>query len=393
LRARRVVAVVAVAVAAVGILAGGFYGWGVLAEQRVDAAYEVLDARVESLDEAQGALEARTRSAQGEADQARTVVASGTFAADTDPAAAPLREALVALDLALTTAVVEDGGAEGGETPAAQPVEDGGARAVEEPPIVIPWQVMDEAAEVEAQAYRANVAANELLTAAETTADAEEALGAAEVTYFGAVAARGRAEIETNALASRKSQVDLGYLLAQAEDPAQSAAWHGGFLDSVEAGVQTLRDSQAVEEAELADPALETRREIEAYARSLSAGVVLDFVWAPEVSGLGEGWLSGTAETYSSDGGWSIISLNYSVEEAWAEGDENAWAIVAHEVGHTQFIRESCEPLFTGPVFSSDHEMWATAWSIGLGYDLPGSGIEAYGRPSDEQIATAAQCR
>ncbi|MCS5724157.1 hypothetical protein N1028_06025 [Herbiconiux sp. CPCC 203407] len=389
MRARRVVAVVAVAAATVGILAGGFFGWGVLAEQRADAAYEVLDARVESLDDARGALEARTRSAQGEADRVRTVVASGAFAADTDPAAAPLREALVSLDLALTAA-----GTHQADEPAAdEPAEDGGARAVEEPPVVIPWQVMDEAAEVEAQAYRANVAANELLTAAETTAGAEEALGEAEVTYFAAVAARGRAEIETNALASRKSQVDLGYLLAQAEDPAQSAAWHGGFLDSVQAGVQTLRDSQGLEEAELADPALETRREIEAYARSLSAGVELDFVWAPEVSGLGEGWLSGTAETYSSDGGWSIISLNYSVEQAWAEGDENARAIVAHEVGHTQFIRESCEPLFTGPVFSSDHEMWATAWSIGLGYDLPGSGIEAYGRPSDEQIATAAGCR
>jgi hypothetical protein len=388
-RGRGVAAVVTVAAAALVILAGGFCAWGVLAEQRADAAYQVLDARLESFDEAQGALEARTRSAQGEADRVRTVVASGTFAADTDAAAPPVRDALVALDLALSAAHLDDGG----EATAGRPAEDGGARTVEDPPVVIPWRVMDEAAEAEAQAYRANVAANELLTAAEVAAGAEEALGAAEVTYFAAVAARGRAEIETNTLATRKSQVDLGYLLAQAEDPAQAAAWHGGFLDSVQAGVQTLRDSQAVEEAELADPALETRRAIEAYARSLSAGVVLDFVWAPEVSGLGEGWLSGTAETYSSDGGWSIISLNYTVEEAWAAGDENARAIVAHEVGHTQFIRESCEPLFTGPVFASDHEMWATAWSIGLGYDLPGSGIEAYGRPSDEQIATAAQCR
>lgn len=394
MRTCRIVAAVAVAAAAAGILVGGFFGWGVFAEQRADAAHEVLETRIEALDEAQGVLGARTRSAQREADRVRTVVASGAFAADTDAAAAPLREALVSLDLALSEAEPEDGdaaadgGAEGDRLN-----DDGGAGAVEEPPVVIPWQVLEEAAEVEARAYRANVEANELLTAAATTADAEEALGASEVTYFAAVAARGRTEIEMNALASRKSQVDLGHLLAAAEDPAQAASWHGGYLDSIQAGVQAVRDSQAVEEAELADPALETRREIEAYARSLSAGVVLDFVWAPEVSGLGEGWLSGTAETYSSDGGWSIISLNYTVEEAWAEGDDNARAIVAHEVGHTQFIRESCEPLFTGPVFGSDHEMWATAWSISLGYDLPGSGIEAYGRPSDEQIATAAECR
>ena len=39
------------------------------------------------------------------------------------------------------------------------------------------------------------------------------------------------------------------------------------------------------------------------------------------------------------------------------------------------------------------HEMWATAWAIGMGYDLPGSGTEFYGRPTDVQIAVAAQCR
>ena len=55
--------------------------------------------------------------------------------------------------------------------------------------------------------------------------------------------------------------------------------------------------------------------------------------------------------------------------------------------------RWSCAPIFEGPEFRSDHEMWATAWAIGMGYELPGAGIEAYGRPTDAQIAAAAACR
>jgi hypothetical protein len=133
------------------------------------------------------------------------------------------------------------------------------------------------------------------------------------------------------------------------------------------------------------------RNEIEAYARSISHGVTLDFDWSAEVSGKGEGWYSGTAETYDSDGGWSIISLNYPVENDWYS-EPNPRALVTHEVGHTQIYRDDCRALFTGPVFDGDQEAWATAWAIAQGFDLPGSGIEAYGRPTDEQIATAARC-
>ncbi len=62
-----------------------------------------------------------------------------------------------------------------------------------------------------------------------------------------------------------------------------------------------------------------------------------------------------------------------------------------HEVGHTQAIRPTCTPIFEGaPSSGGDHEMWATAWAIGMGYDLPGAGIEAYGPPTDAQIAAAA---
>ncbi|MFB2586827.1 hypothetical protein [Herbiconiux liukaitaii] len=381
------------AAAVVGLLVAlvvAYWGWGFVAEQRTDSAYSVLDARMGSLREAQGALVEQWGTTQRQADRVRTVVSSAPFAGDTDASAEALRSALGSLDLTLTAARTQ---ADAATSAWPDGDEDGGAQAVEKPPLVVPWEQMAEAEEVEAAADRANLTANELLAAAVDTSSSEQSLSEAEVAYFASLSTRARAEAEASTLATKKSRVDLGLLLDQAADPSQSGSWTSAFIDTLEAARQGVRESQALEAAELADPALETRREIEAYARSLSAGVVLDFVWAPEVSGLGDGWLSGTAETYSGDGGWSIITLNYTVEEAWEAGDDNARAIVAHEVGHTQFIREVCEPLFTGPVFNSDHETWATAFSIGLGFDIPGSGIEAYGRPTDEQVATAAQCR
>ncbi|MCS5716248.1 hypothetical protein NVV95_17000 [Herbiconiux sp. CPCC 205716] len=392
-RRRRVLRAVGVAAGLVGLVAllvGGFFGWTVVADQRRADAAALLTDRQSDAVEALGALTARTRSSQAEADRVREVVGSAPFAADPDPTAEPLRTALGALDLALFEAT------EAAAAPAPAPTDEPSATEpapANAPGLTLPWELTAEADQLEADAHRADTVATTLLATAEATDAAEEAVVTAEATYFSSLATRAQSEIDTNTLASRKSQVDLSYLIDTAADPALADYRDAEFVASLDSARQALRDSQAVEAAEADDPAFATRREIEAYARSLSAGVVLDFVWAPEVNGLGENWLSGTAETYDSDGGWSIISLNYTVEEAWADGDENARALVAHEVGHTQVIRDVCEPLFTGPVFASDHETWATAWSIGLGFDLPGSGIEAYGRPTDDQIATAAGCR
>ena len=71
----------------------------------------------------------------------------------------------------------------------------------------------------------------------------------------------------------------------------------------------------------------------------------------------------------------------------------NAKAVVVHEVGHTQVLRQACYDIFAAAPFDGDHETWATAWAIGMGYDLPGSGIEMYGRPSDAQIEASKACR
>lgn len=169
--------------------------------------------------------------------------------------------------------------------------------------------------------------------------------------------------------------------------PSTSAA---GFTELATA-VDEVRASHAAEEARRLE--YPVRSEVEAFARSIAFGVTLDFVWAYEVAGVtSDAWYAGTAEFWEDGGGWGHITLSESISDAWG-GDENARAIVVHEVGHTQVVRDACRAIFDGPAFEGDHETWATAWAIGMGYDLPGAGIEAYGRPSSEQIDAASGCR
>ena len=157
------------------------------------------------------------------------------------------------------------------------------------------------------------------------------------------------------------------------------------------AAVADVRASHAAEQQHRNDHP--RRAEIESFARSIAAGVELEFAWAYAVAGLSsDEWYSGTAEFKDDGAGWGLISLTESIEREWG-ADENAKAVVVHEVGHTQVLREACYEIFAAEPFAGDHEMWATAWAIGMGYDLPGAGIEAYGRPSDAQIAAASACR
>ena len=199
---------------------------------------------------------------------------------------------------------------------------------------------------------------------------------------------RADAEVDANPLASYRTVLGVQHLVDAGGVEGQSTS-ATGFTALAEA-VAALRASHA--EAEAARSEHPVRAEVEAFARSISQGVTLDFAWAYEVAGVtSDGWYAGTAEFWPDDGGWGHITLSHSIEDSW--GDENARAVVVHEVGHTQAIRPTCAPIFEGPAFQRDHETWATAWAIGMGYDLPGAGIEAYGRPTDAQIAAAAQCR
>jgi len=382
-------------VVAAGLLAGGFWAWSAVASAdhesavagRTDALSDERDAAV--------AFEARMRSADNVLTRVQSVAASPEFAADTSAESEPFRAAVAGLD-----AVVQENGplrevAASHSATVAPAMEDALATLdgrSDDAAYRPPWELAAATEATTAEAREARDTSNSLNAANNAAAEAEEALDDRENAYFSALGARGTATIAGSPLASKATQVDFTRWIEQASDSAGSSSRDGTFLASFAAAERAVTESQATMAAEQNDPALAVRHEIEAYARSISNGMTLDFVWAPEVSGLGEGWLSGTAQTWDTDGGWAIISLNYPVEEQWGS-DRNPRAVVTHEVGHTQAYRDACWPLFSGPVFNEDHEMWATAWAIGMGFDLPGSGIEAYGRPSDEQIAVAAQCR
>ena len=233
----------------------------------------------------------------------------------------------------------------------------------------------ESAARFEVSTDAVRVASNDLAVASEDLAAGSYELAAVELAAHPSASYRTRLELQGLLDGTRATGV-----------PAGSAA---GFTELATA-VADVRASHAAEEArKLAFPA---RAEVEAFARSLAFGVTLDFTWAYEVAGVtSDAWYAGTAEFWEEGGGWGHITLSESISDSW--DDENARAVVVHEVGHTQVIREACKAMFEGPAFAGDHETWATAWAIGMGYDLPGAGIEAYGRPSPEQIASSTGCR
>jgi hypothetical protein len=243
------------------------------------------------------------------------------------------------------------------------------------------WEISELAPERLGAAVRQE-AATATVQAARAEVDA-----AAEVVAAGA-RETARAELAAHPAATFPTRQALQRLLDDAEGTGSPVIGADGFT----ALATAVADVRASHEAEVARAAqFPVRAEIEAFARSIANGVELDFAWAYEVAGMtSDVWLAGTAEFELDGPDWGLITLTESVEQAWGL-DPNAKAVVVHEVGHTQVVRDACRPLFDD--FGGDHEAWATAWAIGMGYDVPGAGIEAYGRPSDAQVAAAAGCR
>jgi hypothetical protein len=160
-----------------------------------------------------------------------------------------------------------------------------------------------------------------------------------------------------------------------------------GYLGAAHA----LEASHAEEIAEKAGPLLERRLAVQAFARSISGGVLLDFDWAVTVNGYGtQGSYGGTSYWYAADGGYATITLSDSVATSWPGA--GVQSLVAHEVGHA--ILSKCTDLFfESDFYAGEEESWATAWAIGMGYTADGNGESIYGRPADGLIALSTQCR
>lgn len=154
--------------------------------------------------------------------------------------------------------------------------------------------------------------------------------------------------------------------------------------------VAAMRASHDAERAEKSGALFDRRLAAEEFARSLSGDVLLDFDWAPIVIGYGAGdSMAGTAVFADSDyGPYATITLTDSVARLWPSA--RSQALVAHEVGHAVATR--CSTLFDW-TSDAEHEEWATAWAISMGFTNDANGVQAYGYPSQAMLDRAATCR
>ncbi len=148
----------------------------------------------------------------------------------------------------------------------------------------------------------------------------------------------------------------------------------------------------ATEQAELAEkigPLQAERMEIEAFARSLAPGVLLEFDWNQVVNNAGyNGSMGGLTTWWWDDPDRAVIELSNSVAEQWPA--DRSKALVAHEVGHA--ISVKCEDMYDSSTQDSI-EKWATAWAISMGFSDDANGVWAYGYPPQSYIDAAYGCR
>jgi hypothetical protein len=160
------------------------------------------------------------------------------------------------------------------------------------------------------------------------------------------------------------------------------------YSDLETAASQMLASEQA-ELAEKAGPLYGARLEIEAFARSLAPGVLLDFDWSELVNGYGYAdSMGGYATWWYQDPGYATIELSDSVAAYWPGA--RSQALVAHEVGHA--ISVKCDGMYDD-TNQDNIEAWATAWAISMGYTDVANGTSAYGPPPQSMIDAAAGCR
>lgn len=342
--------------------------------ERIAAQSVVAEAKV---DEAVGELEGAATLADGQALEA-TQLAEGLVEGYGD---AELGAALLA-DAAATDELVA--AAQQVETPVPVPTDAGVL-----PPI---WVSTGEVLALQAHLTELDEVGRDASAQLGALADAEQRLAEARTELYADAAADAQAQLDASPFATYESRITAMHAIAQEGEDWFAETDSAEGYDVLVTAVADVQASQAAEAARRAEPEYATRGPIEEFARSIAHGVQLDFTWDHVVNGLSsDEWYSGTAQYWYGDGGWGKINLSYSIDWNYAD-DVNAKAVVVHEVGHVQVVREECAPIFEGPAFNSDDEVWATAWAIASGYDVPGSGIEAYGRPSDEQIAAAAGC-
>jgi hypothetical protein len=309
-----------------------------------------------------------------EVDSATTVLGA---AAD-GLVAAEARDALqAALDAATATA-------EEAESAAATPLPDAPA----EKPFWT-WEIATASDEYRQAGEDAEAAAADFAGAREQLVDAQSDLDDAAVALFASVGPVSQGLLAENVSARTGAVIALRDAAADVTGATDLSSLTVGQFTIYATSAAQLRASQKAELAEKKGPLLDERLAVEAFARSLAGGVLLDFDWKPIVIGFGQGdSMGGTATWNSADGGFSTITLSNSVARLWPSA--RAKALVAHEVGHS--ISAKCYEKFDWESADANEE-WATAWAISQGFTSDANGVQAYGEPRRSMIEKAKTCR
>lgn len=250
------------------------------------------------------------------------------------------------------------------------------------------WELFGATSELEQRRHDLDVLSDELAVASAETADTQEAVVESGLAVINAAGAAAPAFEAAHLSARNEAVIALRDAAAEAiaatmvdEDAATA------YVSLQDAAARVVA-TEGEELAEKSGPLLNARLEIEAFARSLAPGVLLDFDWSPVVSGAGyNGSMGGYTTWWWGESGARRSSSN-SVAEQWPS--TRSKALVAHEVGHA--ISVKCQSMYDSSTQDSI-EKWATAWAISMGYTDDANGVWAYGYPPQNYIDAAAGCR
>ncbi|WP_298040591.1 hypothetical protein [uncultured Microbacterium sp.] len=251
------------------------------------------------------------------------------------------------------------------------------------------WELFDESRRFDALRDDATTAEDEFTTAA---AQADEAALDVSTSAFVVIteAAEASAAFESAHIGARNT--DIIALRRAAQELAERTDFDAEAVEgyvALETAAAAMIASEAAEVAEKQGPLYDARLEVEAFARSLAPGVLLDFDWSPIVNGYGHSdSMAGYATWWYGEPGHANIELTDSVAAYWP--GERSKSLVAHEVGHA--ISVKCQGMYDDSN-QDTIEHWATAWAISMGFHSAANGTSAYGPPPQELIDAASGCR
>ncbi|WP_460802474.1 hypothetical protein [Microbacterium sp. GXF6406] len=252
-----------------------------------------------------------------------------------------------------------------------------------------PWELFSTMKQLDDESEEAAVMDKAFAAASDDLQAADDDVAEAAFVHVSGAATASSAFEAAHLSARNKDIIDL-------RRAAEELAGRTSFDDHALEGYIALEDaaaamiaSEAAEIAEKQGPLYDTRLEVEAFARSLAPGVLLDFDWSPIVNGYGySDSMAGYATWWYGDPGHANIELTDSVAAYWP--GERSKSLVAHEVGHA--ISVKCQGMYDDSN-QNTIEHWATAWAISMGFHSAANGTSAYGPPPQDLIDAASGCR